>query len=112
MQAPPSKVKIGLHDYKIEVWPPHEASSAHRYGECNHVLHIIRVDTSHTLVQSGETLLHEIIHAVYAVWNIEDDDKEERTVGGLSLGLATVWRDNPDVFAWIAMNLTAQKDVA
>lgn len=49
----------------------------------------------------AETLLHEILHAVYQVFDVKPKDGEERTVHGLSIGLACVIRDNPDLMAWM-----------
>jgi len=104
----PAKVKVGYHDYKIETWHPSEASGARRYGETNGISRTIRIDTSFSPRQTAETLLHEILHCICDIWNIEDEDKEERVVSAMSAGLATVWRDNPDVLSFIDMNLLAK----
>lgn len=104
----PSSIKIGWITYKIEKWHSAEAKGADRYGESNPISRVIRIDTSYSPQQTAETLLHEILHCVFCVWNIEDEDKEERTVSAVSSGLATVWRDNPAVFSFIDMNLLAK----
>ncbi len=97
----PTKIRIGLFDYEIVDWNPVTAVAAHRYGECSTQERVIRVSRLHGHRQSGETLLHEIMHAIFNEWYIKDEDNEERTVGTMSLGLASTWRDNPEVFAWI-----------
>ena len=105
----PKKVKVGYVDYKIEDWEPAQADSAQRYGETDRVRRIVRVDTTRGPQQSAETLLHEIIHCVYGMWNLPGDhNKEEKIVTGLASGLATVWRDSPEIFAWIDLNLQAK----
>lgn len=53
-----------------------------------------------------DTLLHEILHAVYFVWNLEDKDDEERTVTGLSTGLSTVLHDNPELVELLSSSLS------
>lgn len=101
----PTKVKVGWATYKIEVWHPAEAVGARRFGESNPISRVIRVDTSYSPQQTAETLLHEIIHCVYTMWDLDDEDKEEKIVSQIGTGLTTVWHDNPEVFAWIAENL-------
>jgi hypothetical protein len=105
----PTKVKIGYRDYRIESWHPHEASGARRYGETNNISQVIRIDFSNQPCQVAETLLHEIFHAVCAVWGLGEKDDEERIVSMFGSGLTTVWRDNPDVMAWIDEQLCGGK---
>lgn len=107
-QPLPAKLKVGYVDYKIEDWEPAQADASCRYGETDRVRRIIRIDTTHSPQQSAETTLHEIIHCVWQMWNLPGDkDKEEKIVTAIASGLATLWRDNPDVFEWIDMNLLA-----
>ena len=79
--------------------------SANRYGEVAHTAGIIRIDTTHSAIEVAQTLLHEILHVVCTMWCRAEEDNEERTVSIMSTGLATVWRDNPDVMEWIAQNM-------
>jgi hypothetical protein len=102
----PSKVKVGWCDYEIVDWNHHDAIGARRRGEQCDVSKQIRVDT-HLGNQAAiaETLLHEILHAIYCIFTIGQQDDDERITQITSHGLATVIRDNPDVFAWIAENI-------
>jgi hypothetical protein len=106
----PAKVKVGYVDYKIETWAHDQADASERYGETDRVRRIIRIDTDYTPQQSAETLLHEILHTIWAMWNVSELRKleEEAVVHALGKGLATVMRDNPDVLAWIDMALRAE----
>lgn len=110
MSKLPSKVKIGYREYQIVDWEFLDASAHGRMGEIAHISRRIKIATCHGPVQAAETLLHEIIHGVFYVWCAADQDDEERTTSLLANGLATVWRDNPDVLAWIdeAMSGDAQ----
>lgn len=104
----PRTVKVGYADYTIEPWEHAQADAANRYGETDRIRRIIRVDTSHGRHQAAETTLHELLHCVYGMWEMPDDKKkEERLVSIMAAGLATIWRDNPETFKWIAENLTA-----
>jgi len=51
--------------------------------------------------RAAETLLHEIMHGVYWAYGIDDKDDEERVVSTMAAGLQQVWRDNPELMAWI-----------
>lgn len=101
----PASVKVGWATYRIEKWNPREAVATNRYGETNHLSNTIRVDTSYGTQQAASTLLHEIMHAVCTLWARADQDEEERTVKVMQHGLCTVWRDNPEVMAWIGHHL-------
>lgn len=52
-------------------------------------------------VEAANTLLHEILHACWYTAQIQDEDKEERTITAFANQLTQVWRDNPAVIAWI-----------
>ena len=103
----PASVKVGRRVYAIEEWDVRGAVGADRYGECAHTEATIRICTIYGQAQAASTLLHEILHAVWAMWRLRDDDNEERTVGALENGIATVWLDNPQVFAWIGAGLAS-----
>jgi len=47
--------------------------------------------------QALEVLLHEILHAIFHVFVIKDEDKEERTVSILGTALACLFQDNPEL---------------
>lgn len=101
----PMSLKVGWRDYVIERWSHRDAVGADRHGETSHTGGIIRIDLSYGTRQGAATMLHEVMHAIAAIWRIKDDDDEERTVQMIEHGLATVWRDNPKVMAWIGFNL-------
>ena len=109
-QELPKSVKVGPFTYSVLDWDTHEANDRTRFGEHSGDLQVIRVDTSYGHQRSACTLLHEILHAIFSVWNMEHTDSEERIVKSLANGISTVWADNPEVFAWIHRGLTT-KDV-
>ena len=100
-----------MFDYRLENWNPSEAVGASRFGETC-MVRVLSCTRLYGDRQTASTLLHEIMHAAAAVWSIGCDKEdgtlsEEQFVRPMSLGLATVWRDNPAVFEWIAKHLTA-----
>lgn len=98
----PKSIRIGWMDYSVEEWCPRDAAGAQRYGEANHAAKNIRVDTSFGPIQSADTMLHEILHALWRHANIDqvDDPSEEFLVGAIASNLTQVWRDNPDFVNW------------
>ena len=50
----------------------------------------------------AETLLHELLHAIYWAMGIRPKDTEERIIGLMSTGLAMAIRDNPKLFQWLS----------
>lgn len=90
-----NKVKVGPFDFTIEEWPLLRGMSAQRYGECSTVEFVIRIDGSHGLIKLMDTLMHEINHAIWFTYDIQDGDKEERIVGMIATAWTQVYRDNP-----------------
>ena len=97
----PTVMRIGPHDYTVEDWEPAKAAIAGRYGECGTVDRVIRVSRAHGPRRAADTFWHEVLHAIFYEWQINDRDKEERTVATLSGALVAAWRDNPEAFDWL-----------
>lgn len=50
-----------------------------------------------------DTVLHEVTHAIYWAYVIEDKDEEERIVTTMARAWTQVWRDNPDLLGWLGL---------
>ena len=97
----PSTVRIGPRDWKIEDWDCYDAAVKNRYGECDYTAKTIRVHWRHGTRKGCETLLHEMLHAIFSEYVIrtgENGDDDERVVTTLAGAMASAWRDNPLVF--------------
>ncbi len=97
----PKSLRIGPFDYTVEDWEPREAANDRRYGEVSHVLLRIRVDTCHGPLQALNTLLHEIMHAIWHQYSMGKDDEEERSIEIMAGAWTQVYRDNPDLLRFI-----------
>ena len=56
--------------------------------------------------QEAETVIHEVLHAVWYIMGIHGKpEAEEAIVNRMSVGLAMVFRDNPDLIEWMKEQL-------
>lgn len=98
----PDTIRIGLHDYAIVKWNSNTSLGRGRSGECASIEQEIRLSSGHpSCTQLIDTFLHEALHAVYWVYGVHDEDKEERVVSVFSTALTTLFRDNPWLASWI-----------
>lgn len=49
-------------------------------------------------------LLHELNHALYWFFELDDSSPEERVVACMATGWATLYRDNPLLLKWLQRN--------
>src|SRR5690606_40211864 len=82
-------------------WTTIASHAAGRFGEFSNLEMLVRVDSSVNPMKVLDTLIHEINHAIYWAYGIEDEDKEERIVGTMATAWAQIYRDNPDLLRFI-----------
>jgi len=97
----PEQVKVGAFDYSIDEEEPSsmEGLDGHLVG------YRIRVARGQSPLPLADTVLHEVMHAIWRDRCLEDGDAEERTVGALTTGLVGVLRDNPDFVKWLVQQV-------
>lgn len=104
----PSKVKVGHLYYEVRAMEDHEPRASGAWGKTS-MLHLrIELDTSLPLPHQANTLLHEIMHAVWRTLEFDFieaqqnlQEKEEAYVSAMSSALSMVMHDNPNVFDWV-----------
>ena len=95
LPAIPSKIRIGFRDYKVSCVKPSVMDDQPYLGRVFHLKGEIYIGEHDNQYEFVDSLLHEILHAVFKTQGIEDGDNEERTVGMVASGLTGVFRDNP-----------------
>lgn len=76
-----------------------------RVGSCDNINQIITIDANQSLVEEADTVLHEVLHAIFYTMKIGlDMDTEEKAVSALATGLIGVIQDNPEWAAWLVEN--------
>ena len=99
----PAAIRVGPFDFAVERMNPHDAASRRLWGQFSLIEQVIRVQVDiPSPIKAVDTVLHEIGHAIYWAYGIEDQDKEERIVAVFGTAWTQVWRDNPALLAWVA----------
>lgn len=99
----PASIRVGPFDYAIRKMPTLEANCRNVYGECsNREMHIrMSGEGFPDAVKAADTFIHELNHAIWFSFGVEDDDKQERTVNLMSTGWTSVYRANPWLLGWL-----------
>lgn len=100
----PKRIRVGYRWYKVITWKHLEADASQRFGECDKNQAIIRVDPKYGPTKTCNTLLHEVLHAVWHDRIGEKEAEEERVVTSFADGLCALARDNPEIVeAWLTV---------
>jgi hypothetical protein len=97
---PPRKVKVGPHEYRVRVDKSGVLMAAERLGQ--HRMADLRMDVAGGQAPSmlRDTVLHEVMHAVFVGMELSEDD-EEKFVSRLTPVLLAVLRDNPKLVEFL-----------
>lgn len=77
-----------------------------KYGEFSSLELRILLDPLMPPVKAVDTLIHEVLHAIWWCYIIKDEDKEERVVQTECSAWVQIYRDNPQLLAWITEMLS------
>lgn len=84
-------LKVGRKRYRVK----YRTLTPALLGRMNYSHSRIQIDDGQTNPETADTLLHEILHAVWAHKSLANRCHEERAVTELASGLIAVFRDNP-----------------
>ncbi len=100
----PTKLRVGPFDIAIGLLPPVLAHD--NFGNYQNEDQTINLrETYANPRQEAGVLLHEAFHAIWDIYQVRDDDKEERIVSVFEVGMAQVLRDNPEFGEWLRQAL-------
>lgn len=91
-------------------WSDKKSFTKHLYGECNHEKLTITIASKLHPAHEHEILIHEILHAIWDIQQINQPepvaatlpDFEEGVVRSLAVGLSTVFMNNPTLVEYLA----------
>jgi hypothetical protein len=94
------KVKIGATDYQVKILP---TDKDNQYGACVYSHQIIYLSPNQLHQSASDTLLHEVLHAIWHEAGIEHNEiiVEETVVRNVSTWLRIVFTDNPELVKFI-----------
>jgi len=95
-------VKVGPTDFSIEYVPLNEEL----FGDFSYINSRIRIEQNLKGTALVDTVLHEILHAIWKLGQLKDKrEDEERAVAIMATYLTQVLRDNPTMLTWLKKNL-------
>lgn len=94
------KIKIGAIDYEVKMLPKDKDN---QYGACVYNHQTIYLSPNQLHQSASDTLLHEVLHAIWHEAGIEHNEiiVEETVVRTLSTWLRIVFTDNPELVKFI-----------
>lgn len=102
----PEKIRVGPFDMRLIPMETYTANAMEVFGYFKRDEQVIAFEaTPSTCEGIADTLLHEILHAIWWAYGIEDRDEEERTVATMATAWTQVYRDNPWLLKWLAKAL-------
>lgn len=103
----PDFIRVGPFDFAILRMDSIRAQEEHKFGffSAPGGEIAIQAEFAHP-TKAADTLVHEISHAIFWAYGIEDGDKEERIVSVTASAWCQVYRDNPWLLGWLSEALT------
>lgn len=89
----PSKVYVLGHEYIIEEMSEKLHKEREAYGDCCNEKKLIRIYCGMAMSAVRDTLLHEILHAVWNLYYLQNNEEEEKAVSRISTGLIGLFDD-------------------
>lgn len=98
----PDTIRVGPFDMLILKMDEHRAAAEMKWGFFSSIEQVIAIQgPMPTRQKAADTFIHEVNHAIWWAYGLEDEDKEERTVGTLATGWVQVYRDNAWLLGWL-----------
>ena len=104
----PTTLKAGYRHYKLDICKNGDELNPRYAGRTDSKARLITIDGSAAVGEGAETLLHELFHVAWSnggLSEVVDRSNEEKIINILSIQLATMIHDNPDLFKWIIKNV-------
>lgn len=97
---PPQRIRISPHTWRLRRCPVDVDGELH--GALQERELRILVARGHAPSQLRDTVLHEVLHAIWAQCGLEfEHDDQERVVASMSPRLLACLRDNPELVAFL-----------
>ena len=104
----PDTIRFGSRKIKIVKIPESEASKKKIFGEYCSTTETITIDQDLNLIQSSNTLLHELCHFIFDEYKLDEEIKkkdEEKICNSIANALCHLLHDNPQLLDYIYNSL-------
>lgn len=109
-EAPlPTSIRVGFQTFAVEEIAEPEAGRGSYKGVSSFSGAYIAVTRKGNAIDVANTLLHEVLHMCWSTMDIQDGDREEHTITTLTNALCQVWRDSPELIAFLDAALGLDK---
>lgn len=96
------KLKVGYRSIAIGPMPEGVYESSNHLGEFRRGAGTITVYAGQPVDELADTIIHEVLHAIWAERELGQKVEEEAAVTALAHGLTAVFKDNPEFAAvWL-----------
>lgn len=97
----PTRLKILHLDFAVEWIDAKHAAIDSNFG-FTHTDHlVVSVCKDEPAERQVEIMMHELAHVIWWLWGLGKKSKEEEIVTAIGRGYASIFRDNPDLVAWL-----------
>lgn len=101
MKLRPRIIKVLGRAYVIS-YEPALNSGVPTVGMCDNSNLVIHVLDGQHAVEEANTLIHELLHAIWFIMSIDHDGLDDESMGlRVASGLVEVFLDNPELLAYI-----------
>jgi hypothetical protein len=95
----PTHIKVGPFDFAVRPISRELGLRLREDGDFDgESIHVTKGQRGPAL---ADTVMHELLHAIFKTFALKDEDDEERIVSAISKGLVGVLRDNPNFAPWL-----------
>lgn len=107
----PKAVRVNGKTYAMNFTPKNPLIEFANHGYCDNAKQAIHIEGDQTAFEECDTVIHELLHAVWNQMSLSDLDEqlEERVVRALGTGLTGLYSDNPKLLDYIKTALGAKR---
>lgn len=105
----PKRIKVGPHRYVIHEVDKEWTEDQDAHGKTNTNTHEIWVNTTYTESHILDTLVHELLHAIWNQYGLGEKEEEETVVHRLATGWVQAMSDNEHLVKYINRTLRKMK---
>lgn len=99
----PASIRVGPFDIEVVIMAPERAEAVSALGQFSGTEQQFRFHPNPgSAVNAADTVLHEILHAIWWAYGLDQKDDEERIVRITATMMIQAYRDNPWLLAWTA----------